>query len=204
MEGYMKLSGVLAWHPHVAMTKEEIDEFLSGRWVARLATTSKNGYPHIAPLWYYWDGECIYIALTHTRQSCKNLRHDPRCSVVIDMDDRPLMGMRSNLAKAVMIIGDAELTEVGSGKRVTINAGPWKGEHSPEQAVAMLTSRYGLFERDGALGMTREAFRGMFAQPGVEDSQIFKDNVGRVLTKIVPKKIQAWDFSKSPIEYIKE
>jgi hypothetical protein len=44
----------------------------------------------------------------------------------------------------------------------------------------------------------------MFAQPGVQDSQIFKDNVGRVLTKIVPKKIQAWDFSKSPIEYAKE
>jgi hypothetical protein len=204
MEGHMKLSGVLAWHPHVAMTKEEIDEFLSGRWVARLATTGKDGYPHIAPLWYYWDGECIYIALTRTRQSCKNLRHDPRCSVVIDMDDRPLMGMRSNLAKAVVIIGDAQTTEVGSGKRVTINAGPWKGEHRPEQAVAMLTSRYGLFERDGALGMTREAFRSMFVQPGAEDSQIFKDNVGRVLTKIIPKKIQAWDFSKSPIEYVKE
>jgi Pyridoxamine 5'-phosphate oxidase len=200
----MKVSGVLAWHPHVAMTQEEIDEFLSGRWVARLATTGKNGYPHIAPLWYYWDGECMYFALTTSRQSCKNLQRDPRCSVVIDMDDRPLMGMRSNLAKAVVIIGDAQLTAVGSGQKVTINAGPWKGEHTPEQAVAMITSRYGLFERDGALGMTREAFRGMFAQPGVEDSQIFKDNIGRVLTKIVPKKIQAWDFSKSPIEYVTE
>jgi len=200
----MKISGVLAWHPHVAMTKEEIDEFLSGRWIARLATAGKDGYPHIAPLWYYWDGECLYFALTTTRQSCRNLQRDPRCSVVIDMDDRPLMGMRSNLAKAVVIIGDAQMTAVGSGQKVTINAGPWKGEHTPEQAVAMLTSRYGLFERDGALGMTREAFRGMFAQPGVQDSQIFKDNIGRVLTKIVPKKIQAWDFSKSPIEYVKE
>jgi Pyridoxamine 5'-phosphate oxidase len=200
----MKVSGVLAWHPHVAMTKEEIDEFLSGRWVARLATTGKDGYPHIAPLWYYWDGACIYFALTQTRQSCKNLRRDPRCSVVIDMDERPLMGMRGNFAKAVVIIGDAELTEVGSGKKVMIEDGPWKGEHAPEQAVAMLTSRYGLFERDGALGMTREAFRGMFARPDVQDSQIFKDNVGRVLTKVIPKKTQAWDFSKSPIEYVKE
>jgi len=52
--------------------------------------------------------------------------------------------------------------------------------------------------------MTREAFREMFAQPDIQDSQIFKDNVGRVLIKIVPKKIQAWDFSKSPIEYVKE
>ena len=200
----MKISGVLAWHPHVAMTKEEIDEFLSGRWIARLATNGKDGYPHQAPLWYYWDGVCIYFALTVNRQSCKNLRRDPRCSVVIDMDERPLMGMRSNYAKAVVIFGDAQLTEVGSGQKVTIDGGPWKGEHTPEQAVALLTSRYGLFERDGALGMTREAFRSMFVRPEAQESQIFKDNLGRVLTKIIPKKIQAWDFSKSPIEYVKD
>lgn len=197
----MKVSGVLAWHPQVAMTKEEIDEFLSGRWIARLATTGKDGYPHIAPLWYYWDGECVYSALTTSRQSYKNLHRDPRCSVVIDMDDRPLMGMRSNLAKAVLVIGDAALTAVGSGQKVVIGAGPWQGEYTPEQAVAMLTNRYGLFARDGALGMTREVFRGLFSRPDIHESQIFKDNIGRVLTKIVPKKIQAWDFSKAPITY---
>lgn len=199
----MALSGVLAWHPEVAMTKEEIDEFLSGRWVARLATNGKDGYPHLAPLWYYWDGECVYFALTETRQSCKNLRRDPRCSVVIDMDERPLMGMRSNLAKAVVVFGNAELVGVGSDQKVTINAGPWQGEHTPGQAIAMLTNRYGIFARDGGLGMTREAFRDMFTQPDAQDSQIFKDNVGRVFTKITPTKIQAWDFSKSPIEYRK-
>jgi hypothetical protein len=200
----MHVSGVLAWHPEVAMTKEEIDEFLSGRWIARLATIGKDGYPHIAPLWYYWDGEYVYVSLTRNRRSLKNLQRNSRCSVVIDMDDRPLMGMRCNLAKAVLIIGDATMTEVGSGKKVRIHAGPWKGEYTPEQAVAMLTNRYGLFERDGALGMTREAFRGMFSQPDIQDSQIFKDNVGRVFTQISPKKIQAWDFSKAPIECAKE
>jgi hypothetical protein len=121
--------------------------------------------------------------------------------VVIDMDDRPLMGMRSNLAKAVLIIGDAEMVAVGSGKKVLIGAGPWKGEYTPEQAVAMLTNRYGLFERDGALGMTREAFRDMFSKD-IQESQLFKDNMGRVLTKVVPKKMQAWDFSKAPIAYL--
>lgn len=94
----------------------------------RLATLGKDGYPHIAPLWYYWGGEGLYVSLTRTRQSFKNRQHNPRCSAVIDMDDRPLMGMRSNLAKAVLIIGDAECTAVGSGKAVNIGAGPWKGE----------------------------------------------------------------------------
>ena len=110
----MKVSGALAWHPDVAMSQEEIDDFLSGRWVARLATIGPDGYPHVSPLWYYWDGRCVYMALTHTRRPCKHLRHNPRCSLAIDMDDRPLMGMRSNLAKAVIITGEAELTAVGS------------------------------------------------------------------------------------------
>jgi hypothetical protein len=201
----MKVSGALAWHPEVAMTQQEIDEFLSGRWVARLATLGKDGYPHIAPLWYYWDGERVYFALTKNRQSCKNLQHDPRCSVVIDMDDRPLIGMRGNLAKAVLIIGDAtQMVEVGSGQPVVIGAGPWQGEYTPEQTVAMILSRYGLYERDGALGLTREALWGeMVSRPDLQESQLFKDNVGRTITKITPKKVQAWDFSKAPIGYVK-
>jgi Pyridoxamine 5'-phosphate oxidase len=200
----MKISGALAWNPDVAMTKEEIDEFLSGRWVARLATLGRDGYPHIALLLYYWDGECVYFSLTHNRQPCKNLRRDPRCSVVIDMDDRPLMGIRTNLAKAVLIIGDAEMTEVGSGKQVRIGAGPWKGEYTPERAVAMIINRYGLSERDGALGMTFESLFGLLSRPDIQESQIFEDNAGRVLTKLVPRKIQAWDFSKALIGYAKQ
>ncbi len=199
----MKVSGVLAWHPEVEMSKEEIDEFLSGRWVARVATIGKDGYPHVAPLWYYWDGQCLYLSLTRNRQGCKNLRRNPRCSVVIDMDDRPLIGMRSNLAKAVVITGDAEMAEVGSGETVRIEAGPWKGEYSPEEAVAMIGSRYILWERDGALGLTRESLGEIFSRPEAQSSQFVKDNEGRVLTKVVPKKIQAWDFAKSPIGYVK-
>ena len=200
----MKISGALAWHPEVAMTKEEIDDFLSGRWVARLATLGRDGYPHVTPLWYYWDGECVYFELTQNRQSCKNLRRNPRCSVVIDMDDRPLMGLRSNLAKAVLIIGDAELTEAGSGERVRINAGPWKGDYTPERAVAMIINRYGLSARDGALGMTFESLWDLLSRRDIQESQIFKDNVGRVLTKVIPKRLQAWDFSKAPIGHVKE
>src|SRR5439155_6547288 len=88
--------------------------------------------------------------------------------------------------------------------KVLIGAGPWKGEHTPEQAVAMILSRYGLSERDGVLGLTREALWGdMLSRPDIQESQIFRDNLGRTITKIVPKKVQAWDFSKAPIGYVK-
>jgi len=62
-----RLSGALAWSPQVAMNHQEIDEFLSGRWVARVATIGADGYPHVYPFWYYWDGACLYLTATRTR-----------------------------------------------------------------------------------------------------------------------------------------
>ena len=194
-----KFSGVLAWHPEVAMTKDEIDDFLSGRWVARLATIGRDGYPHVTPLWYYWDGRCAYFNIAKSRASLKNLARNPRCSVVVDMDDRPLMGMRSNMAKAVLIVGDAELTEAGSGQKVRIEAGPFAGEYLPEEAIGFITDRYGLTERDGVIGLSREGFRRMFGDAEIKSSQLYKDNEGRVFVKIIPKRMRAWDFSKAPI-----
>ena len=125
-----KVSGALAWHPEVAMSTEEIDDFLSGRWVVRLATLAGDGYPHVTPLWYYWDGKCLYLALTRNRLAFKHLNRDPRCSAVIDMDNRPLMGMRSNLAKAVVIKGDAEMTEALLTSRSSL-ADRWRSAHRP-------------------------------------------------------------------------
>ena len=197
-----KVGGVLAWHPEVAMTQEEIDDFLSGRWVVRLATLARDGYPHVTPLWYYWDGQCLYLALTRNRLAFKHLNRDPRCSAAIDMDDRPLMGMRTNLAKAVVIKGKAEMVAVGSGKTVQIEAGPWQGEHTPEHLLTLLARRYSLSAHDGALGFSHEAFGELFARPEGRDSQLFKDNEGRVITKIRPQKIQSWDFSKAPMGYM--
>ena len=68
-----KLSGALAWSPQVAMNRREIDEFLSGRWVARVATIGVDGYPHVYPFWYYWDGECLYFTATETRGSAESV-----------------------------------------------------------------------------------------------------------------------------------
>jgi len=118
------------------------------------------------------------------------------------MDDRPLMGMRSNMAKAVMIIGDAEMAAVGSGQKIMVEAGPWRGEYLPEQALGLITSRYLLQARDGVVGTTGESFREMISSVEARDSQIANDNRGRVFIKIKPKRIRAWDFSKAPIAWI--
>jgi len=42
----------LTWAPEVAMSKEEIDNFLRQKLVARLTSIRPDGYPHTTPLWY--------------------------------------------------------------------------------------------------------------------------------------------------------
>ena len=130
-------------------------------------------------MWYYWDGESLYFTLTRRRRSNINLVRDPRCSVVIDMDERPLMGMRTNLAKAVFIEGDAVLIvdqeEVGRNVRdVWYGAGPFKREITLAEALIILTSRYGLWERDGALGLTHSDVHGIASDPEVKESDFYK------------------------------
>jgi hypothetical protein len=197
----MKVTGALAWNAEVNMSPAEVDDFLSGRWVARVATLGADGYPIVVPLWYYWDGRCLYFNLATSRVSYRNLRRDARCSAVIDMDDRPLAGFRHNLARAVIIVGDVEMSLAGSGQKVSIEAGPFAGDYLPEEALRFITRRYSLSERDGAVGFTTEAFSALLASDEARQSQLFKEDEGRVLVKLSPKKIRAWDFSKAPIGY---
>ena len=197
----MKVTGALAWSPNVNMSQAEIDDFLSGRWVARVATIGADGYPVVVPLWYYWDGQCLYFSLTTGRLTYKNLVRDRRCSAAIDMDDRPLMGFRHNLAKAVIVVGDARLTRAGSGERVTIEAGPFAGRYLAEEALGRITRRYSLSERDGAIGFNTEAFSDLLATDEARESELYAQNDERVLVKVTPKRVRAWDFSKAPIGY---
>ena len=194
----MKITGALAWSPEVAMSSAEINDFLSGRWVARLSTNGPDGYPMVTPLWYYWDGQCLSFNIARTRFTLKNLARDPRCSAVIDMDDRPLMGMRTNHAKAVLIVGDAQLAYAEAEDKVHIDAGPFAGDYLAADALGFITNRYGFTARDGAVGFSRESFGPLYQSTAFPTSQLHKDDVGRVLVKIRPKKIRAWDFSKAP------
>jgi Pyridoxamine 5'-phosphate oxidase len=191
------ISGALAWHSEIEMTVGERDEFLSGRWVVRVATNGRNGFPHISPFYYYWDGQRLYLSLTQTRGTYRNLVHDQRCSAMIDMDVRPLTGPRTNYAKAVFIEGAAAFTPIDSDEGVVI-AGPHVGSHRAEAVIGLIVARYGLWARDGALGLTNESIGEFMRSPQYADSQPARDNRGRVLVAITPTRIRTWDFSKAP------
>lgn len=92
--------GALAWRPELELTKAELDDFLSARLVAPVATNGSGGFPLVTPLWYFWDGVAVYISVTRNRLAGRNLLRDPRCAILIDVDERGTLGMGTNFAKA--------------------------------------------------------------------------------------------------------
>ena len=99
----------------MAMSKVEIDTFLSIPRMARMATTTSNGNPHIVPVWYYYDGTNILVTATKGTKRIKNLKNNPSVSIVIDIvEGRP--GDISYLnGKSVIIEGKAEIKDDTKG-----------------------------------------------------------------------------------------
>ncbi|TWD81736.1 PPOX class probable F420-dependent enzyme [Kribbella amoyensis] len=64
-------------------------DLLASRAVAFVSTIGKRGEPQTTPLWFLFDGERVRISLVDGRQKLRNLRRDPRISVVVVEPDRP-------------------------------------------------------------------------------------------------------------------
>jgi nitroimidazol reductase NimA-like FMN-containing flavoprotein (pyridoxamine 5'-phosphate oxidase superfamily) len=67
----------------IAMSDEERDEFLGAERTCRVATVGADG-PHATPLWFAWDGSCLWLYSIMKSQRWTDLDRDPRIGVVVD------------------------------------------------------------------------------------------------------------------------
>ncbi len=156
------------WSPSVAMSKEEIDDFLNRTSVARLTSIRPDGYPHTTPLWHLWDGDALWFNLgsgERPRQHIRNLRENPKLSVIIDRDVRPEEGGFFD-AQGVTIRGTAELLS---------------DEALQDEMMSRILRKVFGDEGDQYVGMA------------LEDG---KPGKNRIIVKVNPEKISAWDFRK--------
>ena len=93
-----------------AMSKKEIEEFLSTPKVARIATI-QDGKPHVVPVWYYYDGTNILVSTTKGARKAKNLQTNPNVSITIDDVEGKLEDISFLNAKAVIVEGIGELKD---------------------------------------------------------------------------------------------
>src|SRR4051794_14265909 len=90
----------------IAMSPEERDAFLAGGRTCRVAPVGGDGAPHVAPLWFVWDGAALWLNSIVKSQRWADLTHEPRIAVVVDAGTEfwELRGVE--LAGRVDVVGD--------------------------------------------------------------------------------------------------
>jgi PPOX class probable F420-dependent enzyme len=72
------------------MTPEEIRAFLlEGTRTAKLATTMRDGSPHVMPVWFVLDGDDIVFNTGKDTAKGRQLLRDPRVAIVVDDETPP-------------------------------------------------------------------------------------------------------------------
>ncbi len=67
------------------MTSEETSAFLlHGTRTGKLAWVSKDGRPHVAPIWFVLDGDDVIFNTHESSGKYKALRREGRASLVVD------------------------------------------------------------------------------------------------------------------------
>ena len=72
------------------MSEHEIRAFLAeGTRTGKLATTMRDGSPHVMPIWFVLDGDTIVFNTGSDTVKGRALRRDPRVSLVVDSEQPP-------------------------------------------------------------------------------------------------------------------
>ena len=100
----------------IAMTTAEVDEFLAAERTCRVATTGRDGRPHVVPLWFVWDSGALWLSSVVRSQRWTDLMRDPRVAVVVDagVEYTELRGVE--LSGEVVPVG--EIPRAGAPDRV--------------------------------------------------------------------------------------
>ncbi len=91
------------------MTAEEIRNFLSQPLVALIATI-RGSRPHIAPIWFLYDGKHLHMTTRANAAKVKNIKRNPHVAVVIHLSEGPYSHKRVTIEGTARISPDPEKT----------------------------------------------------------------------------------------------
>ena len=108
----------------MAAIPEKYRDLVDKKAFAQLATLMPDGSPHVAPVWFEYDGTHIMINSAKGRIKDKNMRRDPRVSMDILDPDNPYRHL-SIRGKVV------DITENGAVDHINKLAHKYMGQDYP-------------------------------------------------------------------------
>jgi PPOX class probable F420-dependent enzyme len=85
------------------LSRLEIEDYLAKPHVAHLVTVRPDGRPHVAPVWFLWEGGRALIITGGSSVKVRNIRRSPAVALSIATDQRPL--------KYVVLEGEGKVTQ---------------------------------------------------------------------------------------------
>jgi hypothetical protein len=94
------------------LTQDWVRKLLAEPLLARLGTANPvTAQPHVTPVWFAWDGECLYISAFISTRKARDAAANPRISVLIDTNEP---------TRAVLLEGISEMIiEPGEVRRLS-------------------------------------------------------------------------------------
>ena len=86
------------------LSDDALDELMSGRHVAVLATVDRHGRPHQAPVWYLWRDGVALVLTERASQKALNIERNAQVSLCIDTKEPPF--------RVAIIRGEARALDV--------------------------------------------------------------------------------------------
>jgi hypothetical protein len=170
----------------IAMSAGELTSFLGEQRTCRFATAGPGG-PHVAPVWFVWDGQALWVYSLTRSQRWANLARDPRAAVVVDD------GHHYHELRGVEIEGEAAV--VGPVPR-TAGQDPQCPELAePERLMA---AKYfdpaSLAASGGGASLAASGGSASLAASGGGPEMIHDGR--HAWLRVTPRKLVSWDFRK--------
>ena len=125
----------------------ELVGLLESRAVAFVSTIGPRGEPQTTPLWFFWDDGVLRFSLVEGRQKLRNLRRDPRISVVVVDPADPtwyveLRGRIAELTHDPDLVLERKVAEKYTGSHVDVEL-PGTQRFATSVVVERITSQTG-------------------------------------------------------------
>ena len=99
----------------IVLTDDEVAAFLDEERIVTCATTGRDGWPHLMPLWYVVRDGTIWAWTYGKSQKVRNLERDARCTLQVEAGRDRYDQLRGVMFKAEAVLHEDVETVAGVG-----------------------------------------------------------------------------------------
>jgi PPOX class probable F420-dependent enzyme len=161
----------------IAMTPEELDEYLAGARTCTAATIGPDGSPHATALWFVWDGSNMWLYSITRAQRWADLMRDPRIALLVEAGEDYFELRGAEIRGRVEPVGPVPRT-------------------SPSAESADPAPPEGATDVDAVLAGPERLWAAKYQGGEGQDQPTMVHDGAHAWLRVVPEKISSWDFRK--------